>query len=424
MASKRYDKQGRELWRHEYQREDGRYEYRYLDARGKRRSVYSYTLKGTDTPPPGCLNEPCLRDLEREIGRDVDDEIDSFTAKRTPLNVFFDKHIVHRVLKDSTRENYKYMYTKYVRYEIGSRPIAEIRYTDIKNFYLHLINDCHFKPASMEIIHTIIHPIFTDAVRDGYIRLNPTDGVMTEIKRRHDWERTKRIALTAEQQEAFVSFVKSSDEFSHWMPIITILLGTGCRIGEALGLTWDNVDFANGVITIDHNLLYRRQEDGKQRHTITTPKSKAGFREIPMFPEVRRMLSVERMRQMREQCTQPVIDGYTNFVFLNRYDMIYNPGCINRAIIRIYTAYNEQEKALALEQGRPPILLPHFSVHNLRHTFCTRLCENTSDDNTLKTIQEIMGHARISTTLDVYTDLTRKKKQDAFAGLEGKFSIG
>ena len=62
---------------------------------------------------------------------------------------------------------------------------------------------------------------------------------------------------------------------------------------------------------------------------------------------------------------QPVIDGYTNFVFLNRFDMIFNPGCINRAIVRMYTAYNAQEKALAIGQGRPPLLLPHFSIHIL-----------------------------------------------------------
>ena len=70
------------------------------------------------------------------------------------------------------------MYDKYVRDEIGYMKLANIKYSDIKRFYLSLIHEKGFKPNSMEIIHTILHPVFSTAVRDGIIRLNPTDGVM------------------------------------------------------------------------------------------------------------------------------------------------------------------------------------------------------------------------------------------------------
>ena len=62
----------------------------------------------------------------------------------------------------------------------------------------------------------------------------------------------------------------------------------------------------------------------------------------------------------------------------------------------------------------------HFSAHNLRHTFCTRLCENETN---LKVIQEIMGHRNIETTMDVYNEATKEKKMSSFANLEGKIRV-
>ena len=103
-------------------------------------------------------------------------------------------------LKDTTRSNYLYMYNKYVRNDIGKKKIASIKYSDVKAFYNKLIKEKGFKPNSMEIIHTIIHPIFTLAVRDNYIRINPATGAMAEIKKSHNWEKPKRHALTIAEQ--------------------------------------------------------------------------------------------------------------------------------------------------------------------------------------------------------------------------------
>ena len=81
---------------------------------------------------------------------------------------------------------------------------------------------------------------------------------------------------------------------------------------------------------------------------------------------------------------------------------------------------DEQEKIQAKKEHRQPVLIPHFSVHNLRHTFCTRLCENEND---LKIIQEIMGHSDITTTMNIYNEATKERKQESFARLEGKIKI-
>lgn len=421
MAERR-DTKNRLLGKGEYQKSDGRYMYRYVDSKGNNRFVYSWTLTQTDRPPKGKHSEKCLRELEKEIAKDLQDEIDSFKAKKMTLNAFYEDYIEQKQeLKTSTRTNYKYMYKKYVWDSIGRRKLPEIKYSDIKKFYNHLIREVGFKPNSMETIHTILHPIFATAVRDGYIRVNPTDGVMAEIKKSNDWEKPKRHALSVGEQEAFVEFTKSHSVYSHWLPLFTVLLGTGCRVGEVVGLTWDDCDFKNGIININHSLIYRPDEyTGKSGFYISTPKTKAGEREIPMFEAVKKALLNERMRQMREGFNQTVIDGYSGFIFSNRFNGVLSPHNINRAIERITRDYNVEESELAARQNREPLLLPHFSVHNLRHTFCTRMCENESN---IKVIQEIMGHSDISTTMDVYNEATRDKKKESFAGLEGKMKI-
>lgn len=421
MAERR-DTKNRLLGKGEYQKSDGRYMYRYVDSKGNKRFVYSWTLTQTDRPPKGKRSEKCLRELEKEIAKDLQDEIDSFKARKMTLNAFYEDYIEQKQeLKTSTRTNYKYMYKKYVWDSLGRMKLPEIKYSDIKKFYNHLIRDVGFKPNSMEIIHTILHPIFTTAVRDGYIRVNPTDGVMAEIKKSNDWEKPKRHALTVDEQEAFVEFTRTHSVYKHWLPLFTVLLGTGCRVGEIVGLTWEDCDFKNDIININHSLIYRPNEHtGKSGFYISTPKTKAGEREIPMFSAVKRALLDERLRQMREGFNQTVIDGYSGFIFSNRFNGALSPHNINRAIERITRDYNVAESELAVRQNREPLLLPHFSVHNLRHTFCTRMCENEPN---LKVIQEIMGHSNISTTMDVYNEATRDKKKESFAGLEGKMKI-
>jgi integrase len=422
MSEKRRDTKGRILRDGELQRNDGKYEFRYIDIKGVRRSVYSWKLVETDSVPKGKRSKESLRSIEKRIVRDVDDEILAYEAYSTTLNSFFEKYISSKVeIKSSTRVNYKYMYKTYVENEIGYKRLSVIKYSDIRQFYLSLIHEKGFKPNSMEIINTILHPVFAMAVRDGYIRLNPTDGVMAEIKRTHDWEKPKRHALTEAQQSAFVDFISKSHTYKHWNTIFTVLLGTGCRIGEVVGLRWEDVDFGENIIDINHSLIYRKDEGtGKVRFHITTPKTKAGSRIIPMLDDVQAALIQERIRQMQTGYNESVVDGYSGFIFQNRYGECLSPHCVNRAIERITRDYNKAEELAAEKENRKPELLPHFTVHNLRHTFCTRFCENETN---LKVIQEIMGHADITTTMDIYNEATREKKIASFENLEGKIKI-
>lgn len=420
MSEKRRDSKNRILQNGESQRKDGKYEFKYVDVNGTRRSAYSWKLVATDKVPEGKRCELSLREMEKQIRRDLEDGISTHTANSITLNELFDTYMSTKELKQSTRTNYMYMYKNYVSDVIGKRRIGSIKYSDIKKFYNSLILEKKFKPNSMEIINTILHPVFTMAVRDGYIRTNPSDGVMAEIKKSHNWEKPKRHALTEEQQAKFIDFVANSETYNHWLPLLTVFLGTGCRVGEIIGLTWDDCNFAEGIISINHNLIYRQQDDGKCEMHITTPKTESGKRIVPMFEAVRKALLQEKKQQMKQGFNSTIIDGYSGFIFTNRCGYVHNPQTINRAIKRIYTACNEQEVEQAKKEHCQPVLIPHFSVHNLRHTFCTRFCENETD---LKIIQEIMGHSDITTTMNIYNEATKERKQESFARLEGKIKI-
>lgn len=378
MADKRKDFKGRNLRDGEDQMKDGRYRFRYYDKNGVRQAVYSWRLVSTDKAPASKRDGLSLREKEEAIEKDSRDGIDGRKAAQVTLNDIFDLYMAGKhELKQSTRTNYNYMYKNYVSDSLGKKKIGSIKYSDIKAFYNSLIREKGFKPNSMEIINTILHPTFTLAVRDGYIRTNPTDGVMAEIKKSHNWEKPKRHALTIEEQEAFINYMSGSDIYRHWLPLFTVFLGTGCRVGEIIGLRWKDCDFESRTISINHNLVYRQQDSGNCEMHITTPKTAAGCRTI-------------------------------------------NPQTINRAIERIYKAANEEEAAKAKAEHRKPLVIRHFSVHNLRHTFCTRFCENETN---IKLIQDIMGHSDISTTMNIYAEATEAKKKEAFDNLEGKIKI-
>lgn len=423
MAVKRKDKKGRNLKDNESQMLDGRYRFRYIDKQGKRQAVYSWRLVPTDKAPAGKRDSLSLREKEEAIQRDIHEGIDSRKAATTTLNDMFELYMFGKhELKTSTRTNYQYMYKNYVSEGLGRKKIKNIKYSDIKAFYNSLIWEKNFKPGSVEIINNILHPVFTLSVRDGYIRYNPTDGIMAEIKKSHSWEKTKRHALTIEEQEAFIDFMAGSDTYRHWMPLFTVFLGTGCRIGEIIGLRWQDCDFEGRTISINHNMLYK-QHEGRCRMYITTPKTAAGCRVVPMLEDVRKALLKEREKQIvAGSYFTPIseVDGYTGFVFTNRRGWPHNPGAINRTIERIRTACNEEEAARAEKENREPLEIRHFSAHNLRHTFCTRFCENETN---IKVIQEIMGHSDISTTMNIYAEATESKKKESFVNLEGKIKI-
>ena len=270
-------------------------------------------------------------------------------------------------------------------------------------------------------MHCLLHPTFQLAVRDEIIRNNPTDGVMKEISRESGKNRGVRHALTIEQQRCFMEYIANHPIYYHWWPMFTILLGTGCRIGEALGLRWQDLDFEKRVININHSLVYYPANgSNKCVLRVSLPKTDAGIRTIPMLDIVKDAFEMLYEEQKENGFNETEIDGMTGFIFCNRFGSVPNPQTVNHTIKRIANNYNADEVVRAKKEHRDPIILPNFSCHHLRHTFCTRLCENETN---LKVIQSIMGHKNIETTLDIYAEATEKKKQESFENLAAKLDI-
>lgn len=111
-----------------------------------------------------------------------------------------------------------------------------------------------------------------------------------------------------------------------------------------------------------------------------------------------------------------MIDGYTDFVFLNRFGEVYSQASLNKAIKRIIRDCNDEQFQ---RSENPEVLLPNFSCHTLRHTFTTRMCEAGTN---IKLMQDILGHRDITTTMNIYADVTKDLREKEMGNLEEYFA--
>ena len=391
----RKDGKGRVLRKGEhYRKSDGRYSYIYTVPLGKQRTIYAKSLV-------------TLRQKEESLIRDQMDGLNVYIAGKADVNFLFDRYISTKSeLRSTTQANYLYTWNHFIRDTFGKKKINDVKYSDVLYFYTDLITNQNLQINTLENINTVLRPSFQLAVRDDIIRKNPVDGAYTEVKKRNGGSRKKKRALTVEQQRSFINYVADNPFFYKWYPFFTFLLGTGCRIGEAIGVRWDDINLDKRLIDINHSLTYytRADDSFKCEFRVSEPKTEAGIRFIPMMQQVYEVLNDEFKRQEEEGFCVVNVDGMTNFVFTNRFGTPHNPASVNRVIKRIVAAHNAEEEIKAKKEKREPVIVPAFSCHIFRHTFASRFCENETN---VKIIQEIMGHADVSTTMNIYADVNQ-----------------
>lgn len=387
---RRKDSRGRVLEKGESQRKDGRYVYQYKDIWGERRSVYASSLSD-------------LRKVERQIRRDMEDKIDTRGAEIT-LNEQFDKYLALKTrLANSTRQNYINMWNGRIRNTgFGRKHICDIKKSDILRFYNDL-QDEGLKYSTIKTFHCMIVPCLELAVEDDVLRKNPGRGCLREFENDAD----ARTALTGKEQEELLGFVRESNVYAAYYPMLVFMIGTAVRCGEAIGLTWKDVDFKKREISVNHQLIYKKK-NGKYGFYADTPKTDAGIRIIPMTREVYRALLDQREQQLaRGWKTSVCIDGYEDFVFSTKNKNPVMPSAVNNLLLNIVNGYNRSEEK--------QMQIPHISAHILRHTGCTRMSEAGIDP---KVLQYIMGHSKISVTMEVYNHVSTERSHKEIEKLE------
>lgn len=388
----------------ELQRSNGTYQYSWMDSNKKRHYVYARTLED-------------LRAKEEQIAKDKSDGIKA-EARYTTVNDLFDLWtVLKRGLKNNTFENYKYMYETFVRHNIGQQRISTLKKSDVKRYYNYLADERRLKASTIDSIHTVLHQILNMAVDDDYIRNNPSDNVLRELKQSHIFKTEKRRGLTRPEQELFLGYLKNTPTAQHWYPVFAVMVGTGLRVGEVTGLRWCDIDLEGGTIDVNHTLVYydHRTEGSKKGcyFNVNTTKTPASNRQVPMLDFVKEAFLMEKEKQeLLDLHCEVTIDGYSDFIFINRFGQAQHQATLNKAIRRIIRDCNDEQ---LLKDENAEVLLPHFSCHSLRHTFTTRMCEAGVN---VKVIQDTLGHKDISTTLNIYTDVTKELKRSEFEGLD------
>ena len=405
-VERRKDNKRRVLKEGEYQRSSGTYEFKWRDKRGNRHSISAVTLEE-------------LREKELDVLRDVLDGV-KVDKNNLTVNDLYNSWIqLKRGLKENTFSNYKYMYKMFVEPDFGKNRITDLKRSDVRGFYNFLAEEKHVQINTIDSIHTVLHQVLEIAVEDDYLRYNPSDNALKELKKAINFEVEKRRALTVSEQEIFEAFLRKKGQYHRWYPVFTVMLWTGMRVGEITGLRWCDIDLEEGSINVNHTLVYfdKRAEE-RCTFAINTTKTKAGERSIPMLPKVKEAFLIEK--EYQRECgvkSESVVDGYRDFIFVNRFGNVQHQGKLNKALRRIIRDCNFE--ILDKNKQNDVIILPKFSNHSLRHTFTTRMCEAGVN---IKAMQEILGHADAETTMDIYAEATKELKKSELINFEEFFA--
>lgn len=381
MATRK-DMKGRILRRGESQRKDGRYCFKYVDARGKTRSVYSWTLTTHDFTPKRKRSGPCLRELEQRIQRDLFDNV--APENMTVLELATKYTETKTAVRPTTRTGYKTVLNFLADNEFGGRRISDITTLDAKEWLISLQRDHGKRYSSIHTIRGVLRPAFQLAEEDDLIRRNPFNFELATILVN---DQVAREALTPKQERRFLDFVRSDSHYSRYYDAFYILLNTGLRISEFCGLTAGDIDFERGSVCVSKQL----QRSSDMRYYIERPKTSSGVRYVPMsegVAECFRRVVANRPKPPIE----PVVDGVSRFLFLDKNQMphvaLHWEKYFQYAVAKHNRIYKDE--------------LPKITPHVCRHTFCSKMARKGVDPVKLK---YVMGHSDIDVTYNTYTHL-------------------
>ena len=275
-------------------------------------------------------------------------------------------------VNDTTYENYEYKLKNHIIMPFGNLKIKNLTTYHLQD-YINNIKNKGFTSSYIKSLKNTFNSMFVQAVKLEAISKNPCDNlVMPKIDTKKDLK-----TLTKEEQEKFVNYCYENNKY-----LFLFMLGTGVRISEALGLTWEYVDSGEEIIEIKNIVVESKGLPKMQSY----PKAESSMRDIPISEKTNNIL-------MKVRDSQDKSKNILNLVFpSNNYKLAYK-GQIRAELKKICEKININE------------ITPHI----LRHTFATRMLEKNCN---IKVLSEILGHKNISITLDVYAHVLPSTKKE------------
>ena len=381
MAASRKDSKGRVLKAGESERKDGLYQYRFTEPSGERKSIYANNLND-------------LRKKEQEIQKLLDLGVSYFEGSMSVTNLLERYLALKQHLRTNTVRGYQ-ITIKILQNDAAfcKMKIRMVKRSDCQRCMINLTK-LGYAYGTINRAYTILKSAFQMACDEDILVKNPCNFKLSSVIVKNT---KKKYALTPEDQQRFLDFVKSDPRYYKHYDTFVFMIETGLRIGELTGLTLKDIDWKNNRIMINHQL---QVEPGKKRLYIETTKTEDGVRNIPLTPRAKTSLENIVKNRNPKNIPETVIDGYVGFLFLTRYGLPRHVFHYDEVFRNCVDKYNRLH----------PIQLPNVTPHILRHTFCTNCIKAGMN---VKSVQYLMGHATSAMTLDVYADSNLDKvKQD------------
>ena len=383
---------GKEIGKGICQRKDGLYTARFVNKYGNR------TTKCFKTVPEArnWLDEAKYADRHAEV----------FIPTEMTVNEWFDFWIENVVggLAPNTLRNYRERYERNVKPIIGLLKMADVKPLHCKMVLNRMEKD--YAGSTVRQTYIAMGTMFKSALMNDIISKHPMDGVRytKPVRAVNDIN-----FLTVDEQEKFLEAAKRSHNYFQY----ALMLETGLRTGEMIGLTWDVIDWEKRTLTVNKTLEYRHKQ-GCWR--AGPPKTQQSYRTIPLTAKAYSILEMvaSRARERKESemlnQTLEYIDRRTGKIStLVMRDLVFINFRTGEPAKN--SSYDTHLYKLCDEVG-----IKRFSMHALRHTYATRAIERGVQP---KVLQKLLGHASIKTTMDKYVHVTDESLSQAIKQFEG-----
>ncbi len=355
---------GKELGKNICQRKDGRYQARFVNRFGQRKIIYAHTL-----------NE--IRQRLREEQYQDEKQLNVIDSNVT-LDEWFDIWLMtcKQNCRDTTKRTYCIQYNR-LREELGWRKLTTLNLIVVQKAFNNLKTD-----TSRRDCKAILVDMLNRAVESDFINKNVALSINTKVD---NLEKEEKRVLTSDEIELLLNTSKGSRLY----PIFVVALNTGMRMGEIIGLTWDCIDFDNGMIHVTKTLCYL-PNNGDAIYEFHSPKTKTGRRKIPMSKQVKKtLLEQKQWRNLVMERFEPVA-GFEDLVFTSKTNRPLNASNIKDSINYLINRINSENPEKTFE---------HFTPHCLRHTFATNCIAKGMNP---KALQKLLGHNSLQMTMDLY----------------------